>query len=170
MTRNAPRLLLILLTLTATFQAAFAQEPQRGRDRIAPDLEPTMAGKAIETRSDNHLAHLAKRLEKATVSERATITDKVRALTPGSEDVVALSKEITKWAKEIQELEICGATNVITVARCAVRNYAAVVYMPNLIMLKGLYHAVIARHFTNPAIRFDTHQPSSTVIVGNTEL
>ncbi len=35
------------------------------------------------------LAHLAKCLEKATVSERVIITDKLRALTPGSEDVVA---------------------------------------------------------------------------------
>ena len=34
------------------------------------------------------LAHLAKRLEKATVSERATITRKIRALTPGGEVIV----------------------------------------------------------------------------------
>jgi uncharacterized protein DUF6800 len=35
------------------------------------------------------LTHLAKRLEKATVSEKATIADKVRALTPGSDTIVS---------------------------------------------------------------------------------
>ena len=34
------------------------------------------------------LAHLAKRLEKATVSERATITRKIRDLTPGGEVII----------------------------------------------------------------------------------
>ena len=34
------------------------------------------------------LNHLAKRLEKATVSEKVTIAGKVRALTPGSEVIV----------------------------------------------------------------------------------
>jgi len=34
------------------------------------------------------LAQLARRLEKATVSERATITSKIRQLTPGGEVIV----------------------------------------------------------------------------------
>ena len=34
------------------------------------------------------LTHLAKRLEKATVSEKVIIAEKVRALTPGSEVIV----------------------------------------------------------------------------------
>ncbi len=34
------------------------------------------------------LTQLAKRLKKATVSERATITEKIRALTPGGREVV----------------------------------------------------------------------------------
>ncbi len=35
------------------------------------------------------MALLAKRLEKATVSERGVIAEKIRALTPGGERVVA---------------------------------------------------------------------------------
>ena len=35
------------------------------------------------------LAHLAERLKKANVSERVVITEKLRALTPGSDDIVA---------------------------------------------------------------------------------
>jgi len=34
------------------------------------------------------LAHLKKRLEKATVSERAAIADKIRRLTPGGRAIV----------------------------------------------------------------------------------
>jgi len=34
------------------------------------------------------LTHLAKRLDKATVSEKVTIAEKVRALSPGSEVIV----------------------------------------------------------------------------------
>ena len=34
------------------------------------------------------LSHLAKRLDKATVSEKVNIAEKVRALTPGSEVIV----------------------------------------------------------------------------------
>lgn len=34
------------------------------------------------------LAQLAKRLKKATVSERAVITEKIRALTPGGEVII----------------------------------------------------------------------------------
>ena len=34
------------------------------------------------------LAHFSKRLEKATVSERAAIADKLRSLTPGSEGII----------------------------------------------------------------------------------
>ena len=34
------------------------------------------------------LSHWAKKLEKATVSEKTTIADKIRNLTPGSEKII----------------------------------------------------------------------------------
>jgi hypothetical protein len=40
------------------------------------------------------VAVLARKLEKATVSERAVIAEKLRALTPGCEDI------ITRWDLE----------------------------------------------------------------------
>jgi hypothetical protein len=47
-------------------------------------------GKEIKRRRHRRkkLAHWAKRLEKATVSERAAIADKIRSLTPGCEAIV----------------------------------------------------------------------------------
>ena len=47
-------------------------------------------GKEIKRRRHRRkkLAQLAKRLDKATVSERATISDKIRALTPGGDVII----------------------------------------------------------------------------------
>jgi hypothetical protein len=47
-------------------------------------------GKEIKRRRHRHkkLGHFAKRLKKATVSEKAVITAKIRNLTPGAEVVI----------------------------------------------------------------------------------
>jgi len=47
-------------------------------------------GKEIKRRRHRRkkLTHLAKKHEKATVSERATIVEKIRELTPGAGDVL----------------------------------------------------------------------------------
>jgi len=56
----------------------------------------------------NSLAKVA--LESLGVSGAEDILSGSSTLLWGGEDIVALSKEITKWADEIEELEIKGAT------------------------------------------------------------
>jgi large subunit ribosomal protein L10 len=56
----------------------------------------------------NSLARLA--LENVGVSGAEEILSGSSTILWGGEDIVALSKEIAKWAKEVEELEIKGAT------------------------------------------------------------
>ena len=52
----------------------------------------------------------AKALEEAGTGSISHVSDGPSALVWGGEDAVALSKEISKWAKELEPLEIKGAS------------------------------------------------------------
>jgi large subunit ribosomal protein L10 len=52
----------------------------------------------------------AKALEEAEAGSISHVSDGPSALVWGGEDAVALSKEIAKWAKELEPLEIKGAS------------------------------------------------------------
>lgn len=85
----------------------------------------------------------------------------------GDDDVVVLDVDealgvemlgVNDGAVDVgEELELVGATDVVAVAGCPVRDDAPSFALFHLIRLEGVNHAVFLRHPANPCVRLDAH-------------